>query len=389
MFGHRLGSQINSFCRGENSPQSKLESQEVSFKSDFCRIERCRFEKKGEFFYLDARKIANFRQSLMDCTFPRRILCFRSPTSRGLVSFSTTKLMAIKARCGNCSNPITVRDEFGGKKVKCPKCSTSMQIPMANSATAAVSRAAPVAAGTSGKRYNPLLDLLDEAGVESRPSGPCCDNCGAAMSPTAIICIECGFNMATRQKLETTVLISEDDRKNTSDMTDAERLLAKAEKDIAQTPVTSEGEDFGDDPADSTLVMFIAGGAALVLIAVGLFFILAMETILEFTGLSTPMISLIISCCMWAGCATWITIIAFRVAAPHGFGCLLSLGLYCPIFGFMQGKTLLIPAIMMIASVLIGLLSYAIWANSVDEFALNIGYFVDQGRMALASAGRY
>lgn len=263
-----------------------------------------------------------------------------------------------------------------------------MQIPTASSAAAAVNRGEPVAAGTSAKRYNPLLDLLDEAGVESRPSGPCCDNCGAAMAPTAIICIECGFNMATRQKLETTVLISEDERTNTNAMSDAERLLAKAEKEIAHTPVTSEGQDFGDDPADSTLVMFIAGGAALVLIAVGLFFILAMETIIAFTGLSTPMISVIISCAMWVGCAIWVTIIAFRVAAPHGFGCVFTLGLYCPVFGIMQGKTLLIPAIVMILAVLIGLLSYLIAINSGDEYALNLGYFVDQSRMALASVGR-
>ncbi len=296
--------------------------------------------------------------------------------------------MAIKARCGNCSNPITVRDEFGGKTVKCPKCGSSMKIPPAGSNNAAINRPEPVAAGSTAKKYNPLLDLLDEAGIESRPNGPTCDNCGAAMAPTAILCIECGFNMATRQKLETTVLLSEEERRSTSEMSDAERLIAKAEKAIADTPVTSEGQDFGDDAADSTLVMFIAGGIALVLIALGLFFILAMESILAYTGLSTPLISVIISCVMWTACAVWVSFIALRLAPPHGIACILTLGLYCPIFAFMQGKALIVPGIVMIASVLIGLLSYAIWINSSEEISWLLPQVIDQARWMLASAAR-
>ncbi|MEQ1903615.1 MAG: hypothetical protein ABL888_05495 [Pirellulaceae bacterium] len=243
-----------------------------------------------------------------------------------------------------------------------------MTIPKSN-AVAATAAAKPqtVAAGQTPKRYNPLLDLLDEAGVESRPTGPCCDNCGAQMSPTAIICIECGFNMATRQKLETAVLIEDEDRVETDKMTDGEKLLARAEKAIDDSPVTSEGQDFGDDAGDSTMVMFIAAGGALMLIAVGLFCMLAMEKILDMTGLSSPQISVIISIFMWLACGTWISILAFSASPAHGLGCVLSLGLYCPIFGFMQGKGLFVPSIVMIMAVAIGLLSYAVWSFTSGE----------------------
>ncbi len=276
--------------------------------------------------------------------------------------------MAIKAKCGSCSNPITVRDEFGGKVVKCPKCTKPMTIPKSNAvATANAAKSQSIAAGQSQKRYNPLLDLLDEAGVESRPTGPCCDNCGTPMSATAIICIECGFNMATRQKLETAVLIDEEDRAETDKMTDGEKLLARAEKAIEDSPVTSEGQDFGDDAGDSTMVMFVAAGGALLLIAVGLFFMLAMEKILDMTGLSSPMISVIISVIMWIACGIWISILAFTASPSHGLGCVLSLGCYCPIFGFMQGKGLLVPSIVMIMAVVIGLLSYVVLIATTGE----------------------
>ena len=277
--------------------------------------------------------------------------------------------MAIKAKCGSCSNPITVRDEFGGKVVKCPKCTKPMTIPKSNAvaAIAAAKQPQTVAAGQTQKRYNPLLDLLDEAGVESRPTGPCCDNCGAPMSATAIICIDCGFNMATRQKLETAVLIDDDDRAETDKMTDGEKLLARAEKAIDDSPVTSEGQDFGDDAGDSTMVMFVAAGGALVLIAVGLFCMLAMEKILEMTGLSSPQISVMISIIMWIACGTWISILAFNASPAHGLGCVLSLGLYCPVFGFMQGKGLIVPTLVMIMAVVIGLLSYIVMIATGGE----------------------
>jgi hypothetical protein len=276
--------------------------------------------------------------------------------------------MAIKAKCGSCSNPITVRDEFGGKVVKCPKCTKPMTIPKSNAvATVAAAKPQTVAAGQSQKRYNPLLDLLDEAGVESRPTGPCCDNCGAPMSATAIICIDCGFNMATRQKLETAVLIDDEDRAETDKMTDGEKILARAEKAIEDSPVTSEGQDFGDDAGDSTMVMFVAAGGALILIAIGLFCMLAMEKILEMTGLSSPQISVIISIVMWIGCGIWISILAFTASPSHGLACVLSLGIYCPIFGFMQGKGLIVPTLVMIMAVVIGLLSYIVLLATSGE----------------------
>ena len=61
----------------------------------------------------------------------------------------------------------------------------------------AAGRAAAARAIAPETAYNPLLDLLDEAGVESMTRGPACENCGAEMHPSAVVCVSCGFNMAT------------------------------------------------------------------------------------------------------------------------------------------------------------------------------------------------
>jgi len=68
------------------------------------------------------------------------------------------------------------------------------------------------------------------------------------------------------------------------------------------------------------------------------------------TLLSPAGISLIASILLYLGMAAWISIVAFSAAQGHGVACLASLGLYCPIFGFMNGKTLLLPTICMLVS---------------------------------------
>jgi hypothetical protein len=269
--------------------------------------------------------------------------------------------MAIKAICGSCANPISVRDELGGKLVKCPKCKQPMKIPNKGEKPAAVPAKRPpssVAAvvPTQPKRHNPLLDLLDEAGVESTPLGPVCDSCAAPMHPTAVICIECGYNMATGRRMETAVLIDGDEDIDAG-MTDGEKLLARAEKALDETPLSADGEDFGDG-SDSMLVALLAVIGLMVFVGAGVFLVLSMDWILAMTGITPPQISMIMSVVMYVACGAWISFVGFKVSSIQGMSCLLSLGLYCPIFGFMQGKGLLIPSIVMIASVLIGIISY-------------------------------
>ena len=133
--------------------------------------------------------------------------------------------MAIQAQCGSCGATFKAKDELAGKRVKCPKCAQPMVIQQtglvpaqrqvaqrpASQAETSLSVSRPVG-------HNPLLDLLDEAGVESVPKGPICPNCGADMEPNAVICVECGFNIATGLKLETEEYAEEENESSESDL---------------------------------------------------------------------------------------------------------------------------------------------------------------------------
>ena len=62
---------------------------------------------------------------------------------------------------------------------------------------------------------------------------------------------------------------------------------------------------------------------------------------------------------MWGGMTIWLTYVAFRAKPAHGIACVLTGGVYCIIFGFMQGKNLLVPTIIMLVALFVGLASGA------------------------------
>ncbi len=280
--------------------------------------------------------------------------------------------MAIKAKCEKCAARFQAKDELAGKRVKCPKCGEPMRISDApvvaiQAPAKAGVRSAPAAhqtatrrppanfagaAGFSARRDNPLLDLLDEAGVESMPAGPLCTHCGAEMGATAIICVECGFNMATGKQLVTDTYGN--DPSIDGDLTDGQKLLARAEKEIDDSPITAVGQDFGDG-ADSMLIAVVALVVMGVLVGIGVGVIFLMDQISE--SINSAKISFFASIGIYALCAIWITIVAFLMKPLQGIVCAATAGLYCIVFGFMQGKTLLIPTIILLASIVIGLLS--------------------------------
>lgn len=291
--------------------------------------------------------------------------------------------MAIKAQCGSCGTKVNAKDALAGKRVKCPKCSKPMTIPNAAGAKAKpaqqavtkptkvkTQKPAAVAAVQPASAYNPLLDLLDDAGVESVAHGPTCENCGAEILASAVVCVQCGYNMATGDMLETEVY---DDDEFDGGMTDAAKILARAEREIDDMPITAEGQDFGDGSESMliALVAFLFFGA---LVAIGLGTILLMDEVTEY--ISSPQISLVAAIIVCGICAAWITIVAFLANPTHGIICLATGGLYCVIFGFMQGKALLMPTLMLLGSALIGLVCYIyISTPAVDAF----GYQVNQG----------
>ncbi len=268
--------------------------------------------------------------------------------------------MTIKAQCGSCGTGFQAKDSLAGKRVKCPKCDQPIMIgttitppspgqvgAMARPATIGSRKTAPTPA------YNPLLDLLDEVKVKSAVRGPMCPNCSAELRTGAILCVACGFNIETGKRLKTSVSDDEGDDIGIADvgMTDADKIMAKAEKDIDDMPVTSHGQDFGDG-ADSFLIAAVAGVILLVLIGAGLTVVLTMETITQYVAsyFISFLASLVLAVCM----AVWITIVAFLQKPAHGVACVFTGGLWCIVFGFMQGKQLLVPTVVLLASLIIG-----------------------------------
>lgn len=253
--------------------------------------------------------------------------------------------MAIKVKCGNCDASFKAKDSLAGRRVKCPSCKEPLKIPAAAPKQVAKAVPAPVAS------HNPLLDLLDEQNIRAAARGPMCENCAGELEPGAIICMECGFNHETGGQLQTEA--HEDDAESGAEsaMSDADRIMAKAERDIDDMPVAADDQDFGDGAA-SYLIAAVACVIGVILVAIGLVVIYSMDFVSLYYN--SGAISFFASCVLYFGMAIWITIVAFRQKPGHGIACICTGFLWCIVYGFMQGKTLLLPTIVLIAGLLIG-----------------------------------
>jgi hypothetical protein len=261
--------------------------------------------------------------------------------------------MAIKVQCENCGSGFQAKDALAGRRVKCPKCKTALTIPAVNKTPAASKTQSAVAAAA----HNPLLDLLDEQNVRSASRGPVCASCGSDLLPRAIVCVECGFNVETGVQVKAEIY--EDDlsaQASEATMSDADRIMAKAEKEIEDMPVTAEGQDFGDG-AESFLIAGVAFVIGLVLIGIGMTVIFSMEKITEVIASSA--ISFMASVGLYVAMGLWITIVGFYQKKGQGIACACTAFLWCVVFGFMQGKQLLLPTIILLFSLVVGAASGA------------------------------
>jgi hypothetical protein len=306
--------------------------------------------------------------------------------------------MRIKASCTS-GFAFAVKEEFAGKLVKCPKCSAAVTIPgkptqqpvaaskpsstknktmqestrvvqpgvVANASGSKKSLTAPPKYERKPKstgsnqvvwnrteKFNPILDLLDEAGVKRAATGPVCPHCEAEMSPTAVICVHCGFNRETGERLETFSDIR-DENANTSMHieTDTEQLLAKAERDIRNAPVSTTNQDFGDGSDSIVVALGALLGFGLIIVA-GVLTVLIMDRLAE--QANPAMISFVTSTALVVACYLYITYTAFRVNSIHGLVCLLTIE-YCVIFAFMQGRSLILFGIIMKVAMIISAVS--------------------------------
>jgi len=262
--------------------------------------------------------------------------------------------MAISATCDSCKESFRARDELAGKRVKCPKCKSPMAIPQATSKPARKPKPAATKPKSKPKpkpkpvAMDPMEALLNEANIGPINRGPMCPDCGTPVSQGTVICVDCGFNIETGSRLRTSA--SYEEGAGSAGLSDAENILRRAEEELGDAPIGEE-EDFGDG-GDS----FVVAGVALFFLAIAVVVCLVVILSMDFISLyfNSGAISMAASGLLWLAMAVWITIVAFKANPTHGIACILTGGIYCVIFGFMQGKALLLPTIILLVSLVVG-----------------------------------
>jgi hypothetical protein len=97
--------------------------------------------------------------------------------------------MSIQVSC-QCGKRLTAKDEFAGKRVKCPACGGPLLIPQPQTPQAAVAD-------------DGISDLLDDAGMRAGVTR--CPGCGAEMTEQAVLCVMCGYDMRRGHRIKTRV----------------------------------------------------------------------------------------------------------------------------------------------------------------------------------------
>lgn len=246
--------------------------------------------------------------------------------------------MPIKVKCGSCSAAFSAKDELAGKNVKCPKCGAgirvpSVQVPAATGQSKVDARQTVRSghAGTiAGNLGDPLADLLDEVGVKAVATGAVCPNCEAPVTPGAKICINCGLNFETGAFLQT--LAYEDGAEEMAGLSETDKMLRKAEKEIDDMPISGEGQDFGDGA--SAYVM--AGAVAIVAItlaATGLLITMGLQRMADSSG--SAQVALAASTIFFVIAHVWMIIMAFMQNPKYGVLCTF-LPLFSLIFACMN-----------------------------------------------------
>ncbi len=94
--------------------------------------------------------------------------------------------MTIQVTC-QCGKQLSAKDEFAGKRVKCPGCGGPLVIPQ------------PQPAGTA----DGISDLLDDAGMRAGITR--CPGCGAELGEESVLCVMCGFDLRRGHRIKTRV----------------------------------------------------------------------------------------------------------------------------------------------------------------------------------------
>lgn len=254
--------------------------------------------------------------------------------------------MPIKVAC-TCGQTFKAKDELAGKRVRCPKCSQPLIIPAPELDDLKLE--APV----ERPKYNPLDDLLAEEGVKSAPTGPVCPSCSEPVSPTAVLCVQCGFNLQTGEKIHAED-DEDDDELVMAGMSETEKMLYKAEKELEDTPISADGEKFGDE-GDSYIVAIV-----LLVVVVGLaFFAVYFVMFLDsFEDFNTPLVSGWASVFFCVGSMIVVTITAFKERPLEGYLCLGIPGIYHLFYAATRGLYIHLGIMILFGAIAAGCFSY-------------------------------
>ena len=294
--------------------------------------------------------------------------------------------MPIKVAC-SCGQNFAARDDMAGKTLKCPKCKQPLAIPRpanasrpasaakrsapAGKAQKAAAQARPQPAKQVSAARNDLADLFDEVGIAAAPAatGPPCPSCGKSLKPGALMCIECGFNLQTGQRMGTMAPQARGPATGHDPLSgQAEELVAKAAKEIAENPITGEGRDFGEgtNPLAWLLAICLPLLFCLAVFAViqwgsglGFFFGLVMGGFMTGNPLLITLAVLEFMCFVVV-MVTWfkLTFAAMEDNVLLGLLCIVVLGIFPAIYGFIRYKKLLFWAIAYVASTILTILFF-------------------------------
>lgn len=216
--------------------------------------------------------------------------------------------MPIKVTC-TCGQSFKAKDELAGKRARCPKCSQPLLIPSPQADELTLE--APV----ERPRYNPLDDILNEEGVKAAVQGPMCPSCSEPVSPMAVICVQCGFNLQTGEKVVASVDEDDDEEMAMAGMSETQKMMYKAEREIEDMPISADGQKFGDE-GDSYVIAIVGVIVMAVVVGLAIFMIIQLDKIEDF---NTAYVSMVVSFIFARGAAISIIINAFRERPLEGW----------------------------------------------------------------------
>lgn len=272
--------------------------------------------------------------------------------------------MPIKVTC-SCGKSFNAKHELAGKRVRCPQCKEPIAIPNVQDPDE-LQLEAPI----NAPKYNPLDDILNEEGVKATPTGPTCPSCAEPIQAEAIVCIECGFNISTGEKMSTFVEEDEDDAEAaTAGMSETEKMLYKAEREIEDTPISADGEKFGDE-GESYIIAIGAIVLVSIIVGVGVYAITLLDDIEDFP---TTLVSAWMSVLFALGSLCAITITAFKERPRSGYLCLCVPFLYQLFYSATRGLYVSMGILILFTAIAVGCFSFG--GGSMSSF------FPDQSNM--------